>query len=176
MDHLNFFRTILLKLMKVSALLFIVFFVSFQTCNAEVANSQGATNLGATQTPSNQSGYEYKNSNRPDPFKPFIAKQTLDPNELVDDSDSELTGMQLFEPGQLNLVGIMDTSSGKIALVQDVTSKGYALREGILIGKHGQIMEISDNQVVIEETYHSRNGKETKKTVLMKLKKDGDDK
>lgn len=48
--------------------------------------------------------------------------------------------------------------------------------EGILIGKHGQIMEISDNQVVIEETYHSRNGKETKKTVLMKLKKDGDDK
>ena len=90
MDHLNFFRTILLKLMKVSALLFIVFFVSFQTCNAEVANSQGATNLGATQTPSNQSGYEYKNSNRPDPFKPFIAKQTLDPNELVDDSDSEL--------------------------------------------------------------------------------------
>ena len=117
--------------------------------------------------------YEYKLSARPDPFKPFIAPQTVNPNELVDDN-RELTGMQVFEPGQLTLVAVMDTPRGRLAMVEDVTKKGYLLREGILIGRHGEVTEIQRDQVIVTETARTRGGEEIKTLVSMKLKRDGE--
>ena len=60
--------------------------------------------------------YSYNAEGRFDPFKPFVAPKSSsptqqDPNEIVDDGN-ELTGMQLFEPGQLTLVGVMLSSQG----------------------------------------------------------------
>ncbi len=118
--------------------------------------------------------YEYKLSARPDPFKPFIAPQTVNPNELVDDDNRELTGMQLFEPRQLTLVAVMDTPRGRLAMVEDVTKKGYLLKEGVLIGRHGEVTEIRRDQVIVTETAHTRGGEEVKTLVSMKLKRDGE--
>lgn len=117
--------------------------------------------------------YEYQSSARPDPFKPFIAPKTVSPNELIDDQ-RELTGMQLFEPGQLTLVAIMNTSNGRVAMVEDVTKKGYTIKEGILIGKYGEVTEIGRDQVIVTETAHTRGGEEIKTVVAMKLKRDGE--
>jgi type IV pilus assembly protein PilP len=122
--------------------------------------------------------YVYTVEGRTDPFKPFISEKSTtpagrDPNEILDDS-TELTGMQLFEPGQLTLVGVLMTGAGELALVEDQTKKGYMLKRGNLIGKRGVVTQIDKHQVLITETARTRAGKEISSTVIMRLKKEGD--
>lgn len=125
------------------------------------------------------SNYVYRAIGRNDPFKPFISPKAVsptgpDPNEIVEEG-GELTGMQLFEPGQLSLVGTMMTETeGIIALVEDQTKKGYILRRGMKIGKRGVVAEIDSEQVFITETARTRSGQEITNTVTMRLKKEGD--
>ena len=121
--------------------------------------------------------YTYEIEGRADPFKPFISKQAAavgpDPNEIVDDTTG-LSGMQLFEPGQLNLVGIMLSPQGELAFVEDQARKGYVIKVGTLIGKRGIVTEITPDTVLIEETARTRSGKEITSTVAMRLNKEGD--
>jgi type IV pilus assembly protein PilP len=121
--------------------------------------------------------YSYKYEGRLDPFKPFVAPKTSmiaqDPNEIVDEA-AEYTGMQLFEPGQLNLVGVMLSSQSPFALVEDQTKKGYILKLGDLLGKRGVITSIDSQGVVVTEIAKTRAGKELKSTITMRIKKEGD--
>lgn len=119
--------------------------------------------------------YEYQVASRPDPFKPFITLKSVNPNDLLDE-EGELTGMQLFEPAQLSLVAVMDTPRGRIAMVEDVTKKGYKITVGQLIGKHGQVTEIQKEQVKVTETAQTRGGEKIETDVFMKLKRDGEGK
>jgi len=121
--------------------------------------------------------FQYQLEGRPDPFLPFIQPKVaskLDLNEIVE-GETKLTGMQLFEPGQLKLVGVMESRGKKIAMVEDVTGKGYVLTEGTLIGRHGVVSRITaDNDVIITETARTRAGKKIVTTVVMRLNKEGD--
>lgn len=120
--------------------------------------------------------FQYELTGRPDPFVPFIEPQVatkLDPNEIVED-EIELTGMQLFEPGQLKLVAVLFGPDKKIAMVEDVTGKGYVLNEGVLIGRHGVVDQITTDQVIITEKTRTRAGKEIINSVVMRLNKEGD--
>ncbi len=121
--------------------------------------------------------FEYVLEGRPDPFVPFITKEAarpkLNPDEIIDE-DVELTGMRLFEPGQLRLVAVLETGKKKIAMVEDVTGKGYTLNEGTPIGRHGIVTKINLQQVIITETAHTRSGKEIKNTIVMRLNKEGE--
>lgn len=121
--------------------------------------------------------YSYHYEGRPDPFKPFVAPKTStisqDPNEIVDDV-AEYTGMQLFEPGQLNLVGVMLSPQNSLALVEDQTKKGYVLKLGDLIGKRGMVTSIDSQGVVVTETAKTRAGNELKSMITMRIKKEGD--
>jgi len=122
--------------------------------------------------------YSYNTEGRSDPFKPFITPQSLtpntpDPNEIIENSQ-ELSGMQLFEPGQLTLVGIIATQSNAMALVEDQSRKGYVLKIGTLIGKRGVVTQILSDKVQIEETAKTRSGQELKSIVSLTLKKEGD--
>jgi len=133
---------------------------------------------GGMPSQSSDSIYIYNAEGRFDPFKPFVALKSSsptqqDPNEIVDDG-TELTGMQLFEPGQLTLVGVMLSSQEPIALVEDQTRKGYILKLGNLIGKRGVVSSIDPRQVVVTETARTRAGKEMKSTTTMRIKKEGD--
>jgi type IV pilus assembly protein PilP len=134
--------------------------------------------LDESSSPSIEDSYFYQAEGRPDPFKTFIAPraiipQALDPNEIVEE-DRELTGMQLFEPGQLTLVGILASGGERTAMVEDQTGKGYLLKQGMLIGRRGVITRIDPQQVIITETAYTRAGKEIKDTITMRLKKEGD--
>ncbi len=121
-----------------------------------------------------QDDFEYKIDGRPDPFKPFLKpKIELDPNEIIE-SNEVLTGMQLFEPGQLTLVAIMMAGKQHIAMVQDSTGKGYVLNTGMKIGRHGEIISIDANKVTIEETAVTRAKKEIKSRIDMVLNKEGE--
>jgi type IV pilus assembly protein PilP len=156
--------------------LLIVFMATMMTCvHAQEADRTG---LDENSSPSTEDSYFYQAEGRPDPFKSFIAPrailpQALDPDEIVEE-DRELTGMQLFEPGQLTLVGILATGGERTAMVEDQTQKGYLLKQGMLIGSRGVVTRIDPHQVIITETAYTRAGKEIKDTITMRLKKEGD--
>jgi len=120
--------------------------------------------------------FVYHIEGRSDPFVPFITKKaaTTNMNEIVPISE-QLTGMQLFEPGQLNLVAIMMVENDDFAMAEDFTGKGYILRTGMKIGKRGVITKIVSNQVVIEETSFTRAGEKLTSNIVMLLKKEGEE-
>ena len=122
--------------------------------------------------------YEYAVEGRQDPFRPFLSPKAatptgLDPNEIVEDS-SELVGMQLFEPGQLTLAGVLLNHNESVALVEDQTKKGYMLKIGTPIGRRGVVTEIQKSQVIITEKAKTRAGQEISSTVIMKLNNEGE--
>lgn len=121
--------------------------------------------------------FEYVLENRRDPFMPFItekaASASVDMNEIVDKQEP-LTGMQLFEPGQLTLVAVLKTGSLDYAMVQDTTGKGYTLHPGTKIGRRGVVRDITPLAVIIEETAVTRAGNTIVTEIVMALKKEGE--
>jgi type IV pilus assembly protein PilP len=123
--------------------------------------------------------YEYQIENRSDPFVPFYtgeaATADLNPNEIVESSTARLTGMQLFEPGQLNLVALMQHGGTYVAMVEDFKGQGYVIQEGTKIGRRGIVKQIIANKVLIEEVAVTRAGKELRSEIVMALRKEGEE-
>jgi len=121
--------------------------------------------------------FDYQLEERPDPFLPFIsdkvATQNINADDIIDE-DVDLSGMRKFEPGQLTLVAVMFASSQNMAMVEDVTGKGYVLTEGMPIGRRGIISRIEDGQVTVVETAHTRAGRKLENTIVMRLNKEGE--
>lgn len=123
--------------------------------------------------------FQYQLDGRADPFLPFLSKDNgrtgeLDETPMEGEPGTPLTGMQLFEPGQLKLVALLKIGNKNIAMVEDVAGKGYRLDENMLIGKHGRINRITDEQVEITERYKTQTGRIVTKNIVMRLKKEGD--
>lgn len=120
--------------------------------------------------------FEYLIENRSDPFAPFISEKSTSANinEIIPVSE-QLSGMQLFEPGQLTLVAIIMAENNEFAMAEDTTGKGYVLHTGMKIGKRGIITAIQTNEVLIEETAFTRAGKKLTSQIVMLLKKEGDE-
>jgi hypothetical protein len=121
--------------------------------------------------------FSYQLEGRPDPFRPFItekAKNETNMDEIVE-SEETPTGMQLFEPGQLKLVAIIFEDNAELAMVEDASGQGYAIRPGMKIGKKGVVATIGPNQVIIEETSLTRAGKQLTNNIVMHLKKKGEE-
>ncbi len=119
--------------------------------------------------------FTYQVEGRPDPFAPFISEKAVSTgnNDEIVENNEPLSGMQLFEPGQLKLVAIVFEKNAEMAMVEDATGQGYTIRPGMKIGKKGIITSITPNQVIIEETSVTRSGKKLTKTIVMLLKKKG---
>ena len=149
-------------------------------CTGSMAFSSKNDTLALKQDPvaGSSTQFEYFLKNRADPFVPFISEKaatsTVDLNEIVDNK-RPLTGMQLFEPGQLTLVALLNKNSGDVAMVEDFTGKGYILVEGTKIGRRGVVKDIAPNTVIIEETAVTRAGKEIITQFVMTLKKEGEE-
>jgi type IV pilus assembly protein PilP len=121
--------------------------------------------------------FTYQITGRPDPFAPFISEKAtsnINMDEIVDTGEA-LSGMQLFEPGQLKLVAIIFEDTAELAMVEDAAGQGYTLRPGMKIGKKGIITTIDPNQVNIEETLVTRAGKQSTNKIVMLLKKEGEE-
>ncbi len=124
----------------------------------------------------NREIFEYVIEGRSDPFIPFISEkaQSAKMDEILP-VENQLSGMQLFEPGQLNLVAIVMVDNKDLAMVEDTTGKGYVLRTGMEIGRRGIITSIQSNKVTIEETAFTRAGKKLTSNIVMLLKKEGEE-
>lgn len=115
--------------------------------------------------------FVYKREGRQDPFMPLVtsAQGGLEPLDT-----EEMTGLRLFEPGQLTLVAIASSGDGTVAMVQDSSGKGYTVRQGTLIGKLGEVGTILADRLVINERYYTLAGEERIKAVEMLLRKEGE--
>lgn len=180
---MTMFTNDLKNIMNTKAYIWIVF-VAFCTClpgtalATEKDLSEDPEQPVIAVTDQETDPFEYVLEGRPDPFLPFIqpkvAATKLNLDEIVED-EITLTGMQLFEPGQLTLVAVLLAGESKIAMVEDVTGKGYVINQGMLIGRNGTVSQITkDNDVIITETARTRAGKELITTVVMRLNKEGD--
>ncbi len=109
-----------------------------------------------------------------DPFKPFMSEQMV--KEKVAPEAASLTGMQLFEPGQLDLVAILFSGKQALAMVQDSTGKGHVIKDGTKIGRRGQVVAIMPNSVVIKEWFLGADGRKLYKENEMVLRKEGGNK
>ncbi|MBW1636392.1 MAG: pilus assembly protein PilP [Deltaproteobacteria bacterium] len=170
-------RTSLLtiKQMSLSCCTILIALLFFMTPNSIAAGSETAPQL--SDSPEEMKPFQYQLEDRADPFVPFITakskESSVNMNEIVE-KKATLTGMQLFEPGQLTLVALLKAGTDDIAMVQDFTGKGYMLREGVKIGRRGVVKDITSNRVIIEETAETRAGKKIITEVVMLLKKEGE--
>lgn len=123
-----------------------------------------------------QALFEYTIEGRNDPFIPFISERAASAkmDEILPVAE-QLSGMQLFEPGQLRLVAIVMVEDNDFAMVEDTTGKGYVLSTGMEIGRRGIITAIQSNEVIIEETAFTRAGKKLTSNIVMLLKKEGEE-
>ena len=112
--------------------------------------------------------YSYSSVGKPDPFKPFI--QLL---STRGGSRAALTPLQKFDISQLKLVAIISAPWGNIALVEDVTGKGYFLKKGTWIGKNdGKVTKIFKDKVVIEEVFQDIFGQTKTNEISLSLQKE----
>ncbi len=122
-----------------------------------------------------EDNFVYIREGRPDPFMPYKeAEEVVVEKKAEVVEEEELTGMRKFEPGQLTLVAIVFGTAEPVAMVQDSTNKGYAIRRGTKIGRHGVVVDIVPNQVIIQKTTVTMAGDKRYSKVKMVLKKEGD--
>ncbi|MEW6221487.1 MAG: pilus assembly protein PilP [Thermodesulfobacteriota bacterium] len=122
--------------------------------------------------PQPASDFVYVREGRPDPFRPFVSEKRI--QQEAEAEAEVLTGMQIFEPGQLTLVAILFANNEPMAMVQDSVGKGYVIRPGTPIGRSGVVAEIVPNQVVVKERYTTPVGEERERMVEMVLRKEGE--
>ncbi len=122
--------------------------------------------------------FTFATASHSDPFMSFIQDRMMKAEAAAEaNAGSEpLTGMQLFEPGQLDLVAILFSGNQALAMVQDSTGKGYIIKKGTKIGRRGQVAEIMPNTVVIKDWFISSSGEKLFKNNEMVLRKEGGNK
>jgi type IV pilus assembly protein PilP len=111
--------------------------------------------------------YSYNPAGKPDPFRPFIQLTAKGSSKT-----GPLTPLQKYDISQLKLVAIISSPAGNIALVEDVTGKGYFLKKGTWIGKNdGKVTKILKDQVIIEEVYQDIFGQTKANEISIMLHK-----
>jgi len=111
------------------------------------------------------------NSERPDPFFPFLTQEIIKADAKA---KAELTGTQKYEPSQLTLVAIVSGKRGFLAMVQDSSGIGYVLRKGTKIGETGEVVQIAQDKVIIEQSLKNIAGERTSRKIEMILSKEGE--
>jgi type IV pilus assembly protein PilP len=112
--------------------------------------------------------YSYNPVGKPDPFRPFIQLTSAKGGSKT----APLTPLQKYDISQLKLVAIISSPGGNIALVEDVSGKGYFLKKGTWIGKNdGKVTKILKDKVIVEEVYQDIFGQTKTNEVLIFLHK-----
>lgn len=112
--------------------------------------------------------YSYNPAGKPDPFKPFVQLTAAKGGTR----NAPLTPLQKYDVSQLKLVAIISSPGGNIALVEDVTGKGYFLKKGTWIGKNdGKVTKILKDKVIIEEVFQDIFGQTKTNEISISLHK-----
>jgi type IV pilus assembly protein PilP len=119
----------------------------------------------AAGTPSNAVSPE----KRRDPFRSFIeVKETETAARKT--PMLPLTPLQKYSLDQLKVVGVIDGTTVRKALIEDDAGKGYVVGVGDAVGNQGgRIVAIRPDQIVIQETLTDPLGEEKVRLVTKKL-------
>ena len=109
--------------------------------------------------------YAYDSTNKRDPFRSFVLE------EAQRRANHERGPLEQFDLSQLSLVAVVWGTDRPRALVTDPSGRGYVVQEGTPIGKNeGQVVRISDNTVLVRETYVDYLGAATSKEIEMRVR------
>ncbi len=105
----------------------------------------------------------YNPQGKLDPFEPLFKEERSAPVTRLKKKAKKprhLTPLEQFSLSQLKLVGIIHAPSGKKAMVQEASGKGYVVTKGTYIGrKSGKIVEILMDRIIVEEEVEDIYGK-----------------
>jgi len=111
-------------------------------------------------------GFTYVAAGKRDPFRSFILEQQASRNLKHDRGP-----LEQFELAQLALHAVVWDTPRPRALVTDPSGRGYIVAEGTPIGKNeGRVTKITDNLVVVRETYVDYLGERTEKDIEMRVR------
>lgn len=119
----------------------------------------------------------YTRKGRVDPFEPFInINEEESPNSPEEEQELERrkpqTPLEKIALSQLKLTAILHVpgKNKSIAMVEDQTGKGYVVSQGTYIGeKGGQIVDILEDRIIVEEKYKDVFGKIAVREIEKKL-------
>lgn len=107
----------------------------------------------------------YSSVGKRDPFQPFSLKAK--PNQRLKGS---LSPLELYEIGQLKVVGIIWDIKEPRAMVEDSAGLGYIVKVGTPIGPNaGKVKVIKPSEIVVEEHYVDFYGVKKDQQISMKL-------
>jgi len=113
-----------------------------------------------------EKGFTYVAAGKRDPFRSFILEQQASRNLKHDRGP-----LEQFELAQLALHAVVWDTPRPRALVTDPSGRGYIVAEGTPIGKNeGRVTKITDNLVVVRETYVDYLGERTEKDIEMRVR------
>ncbi len=125
--------------------------------------------------------FAYDDQDKTNPFMPLVegpATQDQETTETEGDRPPRQlpkevrpkSPLEKFDLGQLQVVGIMRTPERRIALVEEPSGRGYIVTKGMYIGvMSGQVVDIQDDKMIVEETVTDIFGKVSTRTTEMKL-------
>ena len=117
----------------------------------------------------------YSSEGKIDPFRPLIETQAT--TAVAVDAGPEkptrmLTPLEKFDLSQIRLVAVVMAESGKVAMVEEASGKGYVVKIGTYVGKDGgEVEQILEDRIVIRETVKDFRGKAVARIREMKLHK-----
>jgi len=132
------------------------------TAVAKRAARPGEENSGLVAS---AAGYSYDPTGKRDPFRSFIAEQQQAR------AKEERGPLEQFDLNQLTVVAVVWGTERPRALVEDPSGRDYVVQEGTPIGKNeGMVLRITDNSVLVRETYVDYLGAQTTKEIEMRIK------
>jgi Tfp pilus assembly protein PilP len=117
--------------------------------------------------------YHYSSEGRIDPFKPFVDLEAAAKKKAESTRALPLNPLQRVGIEQFRLVGVIEDSRGRRAMVQDASGKFYSLVQGTHIGLNkGQVVTILKDSVIVNERVMTDEGKIQSRKQIMKLRQD----
>lgn len=117
--------------------------------------------------------YHYNPAGKPDPFKPFVAKEILPTKKSEKAAVVSIFPLQRAGIDQFNLVGIVGSAERRVAIVETKDGKGrYPVALGTRMGLNkGKVVEIRNDRIIIEEVIQGRTGQKINR-ISKKLRRD----
>lgn len=117
----------------------------------------------------------YEAEGKNDPFMPFIRQQV----RVAEPEDKGPrvceNPIECLDVGQLQIVAVVSFENGKkMAMVQDATSQGYVLIEGMKVGyREGRVKSINNEGLVITENVKDMFGNQVKTEKILLIHPEG---
>lgn len=116
----------------------------------------------------NSAQYRYDPTGKPDPFKPFVAPESI----VKGPGSAPLSPLQKFDISQLNLVGIIWGIEDSRAILEDSVGKGYIVAKGTYVGRRGgKVSKIEKNRIIVTRKYKDYLDNVQTKDIEIKLRK-----